>query len=283
MHQDPALAAVTTYRYLRVALVALVVLLFSAVALEWWRTGRSCLQPSISAYVHTPVQSVFVGVLVAMGVGLIALQGSTRTEALLLNVAGMLAPGVAFVPTSDVGTCRSAPVVVAEQSARVANNMAALFVAGGFVGVLAVVLAVRDHRRGRGHRADLLGLVGTAALLGGGAVWFWLDRPSFLAHAHGVAAVPLFLAVTGVVAVNAREARTAPHTDAPKPLAGRSVPAYRWIAGLMLLTLGAAVAGSLLGGPSHLVFWVEVALISLFAVFWALQTVELWSRGLRRS
>ena len=29
------------------------------------------------------------------------------------------------------------------------------------------------------------------------------------------------------------------------------------------------------------VLWVEVVLISLFAVFWLVQTKELWNRGLR--
>ena len=103
MDPDPALGAVKAYRYLRVALVALVVLLFSAIVIEWWATGPSCLEPSISAYYSTPVRAVFVGVLVTMGACLIALEGNTEAEDVLLNVAGMLAPGVAFVPTAASG------------------------------------------------------------------------------------------------------------------------------------------------------------------------------------
>lgn len=283
MQQDPALAAVKTYRYLRVALVALVVLLFAAVVIEWWRTGRSCLQPSISAYVHTPVQSVFVGVLVAMGVGLIALQGSTRAETVLLNVAGMLAPGVAFIPSTDVGTCRSAPTTLAEVPARVATSMGALFVVGALAGVFAAVLAVREHRAGRGHRSDLLGIVGSTVLLGGGAVWYAVGRTSFLEHAHGFAAVPMFLAFVAVVALNARDARSETISASGSRGPRRYVRVYGVIAVLMLLALGVAVVMSLVARSSHVVFWTEVVLILLFAVFWAVQTVELWSRGLRRS
>ena len=39
MEQDPALAAVRTYGYLRLALAGLVLLLFGSVVLEWGATG----------------------------------------------------------------------------------------------------------------------------------------------------------------------------------------------------------------------------------------------------
>ena len=90
MEPDPALAAVKTYNYLRIALAALVLLLYTAVVLEWWAAGR-CLQTSISAYYYTPVHAVFIGVLVTMGVCLVALKGNTDGEDVLMNLAGMLA------------------------------------------------------------------------------------------------------------------------------------------------------------------------------------------------
>ena len=98
MEPDPALAAVKTYNYLRIALAALVLLLYTSVVLEWWAAGR-CLQTSISAYYYTPVHAVFIGVLVTMGICLVALKGNTDGEDALMNLAGMLAPGVAFIPT----------------------------------------------------------------------------------------------------------------------------------------------------------------------------------------
>ena len=50
----------------------------------------------------------------------------------------------------------------------------------------------------------------------------------------------------------------------------------------MLGALVATVVTSLLTRSTPLVFWVEVVLITLFAVFWVVQTTELWNRGLRR-
>ncbi len=91
MKDDPATAAVKTYDYVRIALAALVLLLFTSIAIEWMRAGCG-LQPSISSYYYTPVHSVFIGVLVTMGICLIALQGNTDGEDVLLNLAGMLAP-----------------------------------------------------------------------------------------------------------------------------------------------------------------------------------------------
>ena len=121
---DPARAAVTTYNSLRLALAALVLLLFGSVALEAWAAG-GCLQPSISAYYYTPAGPVLVGVLVAAGVSLIALKGNTDAEDVLMNLAGMLAPGVAFIPTPDAGTCSSAPLAVPDTPSIVANAMPA--------------------------------------------------------------------------------------------------------------------------------------------------------------
>ena len=145
---DPALAAVKTYNYLRIALAALVLLLYTSVVLEWWAAGR-CLQTSISAYYYTPVHAVFIGVLVTMGICLVALKGNTDGEDTLMNLAGMLAPGVAFIPTPGAEQCSSAPLLTPDIPAGVGNNMAALFVTGLVVGVFAVVIARRAGADGR--------------------------------------------------------------------------------------------------------------------------------------
>ena len=279
---DPALGAVKTYRYLRLALAALVVLLFAAVALEWFATGRECLQPSISAYYFTPAQAVFVGVLVTMGVCLIALKGSTEPEDVLLNFAGMLAPGVAFVPTSGVGGCSSVPLDAGDVGANVANNMQAVFVTGVVVAAVVVVMARVDAVGRSLGTWDRVGLVVTGLVLGGGAVWFYVDRETFLEHAHGAAAVPMFLALVAVVWLNARHVQETVQEGVMPPGESRYVPVYRGIAIGMLLALAATVAISLVTGSTSLVFWVEVVLITLFAAFWVVQTVELWRRGLRR-
>jgi len=43
------------------------------------------------------------------------------------------------------------------------------------------------------------------------------------------------------------------------------------------------VAINLATSSAQIVLWVEVVLITLFGVFWLVQTTELWNRGLRRT
>lgn len=286
MEPDPALAAIKTYRYLRIALTALVVLLFTSIALEWWGADR-CVLPSISAYYFTPVQAVFIGVLVTMGASLLALKGNTDGEDVLMNLAGMLAPGVAFIPTVASGACGSSAAGDGIADA-VANNMPALFVTGLAVGVAALLIARRENRANGENRRQSLsaqgrrGLALSAVVLGGGIVWFFADRESFLARGHDAAAIPMFLAIIAVVWLNARDVRRAMQQGSMPPDRSRYVAMYRVVAVSMLAALVATVGLSLLTGSTSLVFWVEVVLLVLFAVFWVIQTVELWDRGLRR-
>ncbi|MBM6399681.1 hypothetical protein [Phycicoccus sonneratiae] len=283
MQPDPALAAVRTYGYLRLALAGLVLLLFTAVLVEFGATGFDCLQTSISAYWHTPARAVFVGVLVTMGVCLVALKGNTPGEDVALNFAGMLAPGVAFIPTSDPGTCSSVPIQPSDVVPAVTNNMQSLFV----LGAVALAVGVVSARRAAGpdglRRGDLLGLGVAFAVMGGGAVWFYVARDSFVAHGHDVSAIPMFLAIVVAVWLNGRDVGRAMTQGSAGSGASRYVRTYRMISTAMLVTLAATVAANLLSPWDHLVLAVEVVLILLFAAFWLVQTKELWDRGLRSS
>jgi hypothetical protein len=92
------------------------------------------LQESISAYYFTPTHSIFVGGLVAIGVALIAVKGSTDLEDALLNVAGVLAPIVAFVPTSPPradDVCKATGFIGDNPKAMIDNNLLS-FAIGGF-------------------------------------------------------------------------------------------------------------------------------------------------------
>lgn len=284
MTETPALAAVKTYRYLRLALVGLVVLLFSSLAIEWLAVDRQCVQTTISAYWHTPVRGVFVGVLVTMGICLIALKGNTKAEDVLLNLAGVLAPGVAFIPTNDFSSCSSVPVVRQDFGPASANNMQALFVLAVTAVLVAVVIAVRESGSlARLQRWDRIGLALGLGATAGGAAWFYLSRDTFLEHGHNVAAVPMFLAVVAVVWFNARDVKEVIEEHPRlKAVRGRYVAAYRVIAVLMGITLALAVTGHLLGWEYALLV-VEILLITLFGVFWIIQTRELWNQGLRDS
>ena len=130
---------------------------------------------------------------------------------------------------------------------------------------------------------DRLGAALTVAVLGGGVVWFVVAPDSFIAHGHDAAAIPMFLAIVGVVWLNARDVQAAVRQGAAPSDHGRYVAMYRMIAVAMLVALAATVAINLATSSTTLVFWVEVVLITLFAVFWLVQTVELWNRGLRRT
>ncbi|MCA1780939.1 MAG: hypothetical protein ABR500_14110 [Dermatophilaceae bacterium] len=281
-HETPALAAIKTYRYLRLALVGLVVLLFASLAIEWLAVGRECVQPTISAYWHTPVRGVFVGVLVTMGICLIALKGNTHTEDILLNLAGILAPGVAFIPTAAFTSCSSVPADGGDSTGAVANNMQSLFVLGVVAVAVALILAVRE-RGGVGRLGlwDRIGLALGLSATTGGAVWFYVSRSTFIEHGHNLAAIPMFLAIVAVVWVNARDVReVVEEYPRLRAVRGRYVAAYRGISVAMLAALGLAVVG-------HLVDWtyallaVELLLIALFGVFWIIQTRELWNQGRR--
>jgi hypothetical protein len=198
-----------------------------------------------------------------------------------MNFAGMLAPGVAFIPTAQAAACSSAPLLAPDVPAFVGNSMPALFLTGLVVALVAAVLARRDGGLASLSAATRWGVALTAAVLGGGIVWFVVDREGFLEHGHDVAAVPMFLAVIAVVWLNARDVQQAVRAGSMPSERSRYVAMYRTIALSMLAALAATVATSLATRSTSLVLWVEVVLIALFAVFWVVQTTELWNRGLR--
>jgi hypothetical protein len=89
---------------LRLAMIGVLVALAISVVLEILNAA-GCVQPSISAYYYTPSRAVFVSALVTIGTCMIVLWGRNKWEDAFLNIAGLLAPVVAFVPTSDVNYC----------------------------------------------------------------------------------------------------------------------------------------------------------------------------------
>ena len=56
--------AIRSYRYLRLAIVVMVLSLGASVIIE--RSDAACWQGSISAYFYTPARSMFVGALVTI-------------------------------------------------------------------------------------------------------------------------------------------------------------------------------------------------------------------------
>lgn len=279
---EPTQAATSTYQYLRIGMVGIVGLLAVSIAIEYGRTpGEGCFQPSISAYYFTPVRALFVGGLTAIGAALIFISGRTKAEDVLLNIAGMLAPVVAVIPTTDVGNCYSTPppadpVIDGELApwvvAGVQNNIPALLVMG-VVGLFAVAMMPVVKERRSPWRALISSDPSTKASLGlivlvlVGAWYAYARWDGFYEHAHGYAAVAMFGFLALAVASNAWERRRRRNgwfwsyvvIAAAMPLTGIVV----WLAG---------------DGWVHAVLVLEAVEIGLFVAFWSLQTVRYWNR-----
>ncbi len=283
--QQQALAK--TIRTLRISMVLLVALLGVAVLHERFATAADCWQTSLSAYWYTPARPVLVGVLVAIGICLVSLKASSELEDGLLNVAGLLAPLVAFVPVprQDIssGSCPSRTVDVAETLAAIDNTVTAYLVIGVVAWLLAAAIAWRARQQARvSTLARLIRLGVTAALLLVGIVWFAAGRDSFVQYAHYAAAVPMFIAFVAVVLWSARRFGLSPAGATRADGSPRYTNRYLVLASAMVLGAGGLGLVGLLTGWDHVVLAVEAWLITLFAVFWVLQTVELWDSGLRR-
>ncbi len=190
-----------TYRFVRLAMVLLVLLLFVAVALHIASSGQ--MLQSISASYYTPVRAVFVSSLCAIGTALIVYQGNTDVEDVLLNGSGFFAFIVAFVPTRPEATCVASAIPQDVQDA-ISNNVTALLViaAVAFVAVMGIqVYATPESERelSKGTGAA----IGVSMLAFLGLTGFYLfNRGGFMCHGHDAAAGLLFL---GIVAVRLRQ------------------------------------------------------------------------------
>jgi hypothetical protein len=250
----------------------------AAVAHEALDVAGDCLKSSISAYYYSPVRGFFVSALMAIGVCLVCLQGSTALEDALLNLAGMLAPVVALVPTPyEANNCPSASRNDHSSSPDVANNMTALLVLGGIALVVTIALAARNGE----SREIWLGILGAVLLWAATAAVFVASRGLFERKAHYAAAIVMFLAIIVVVSINALHfgRRELAQGDG----AGRGVYANRYavIAVSMVVSVAVVLTWKWTAGFEHWVLAIEAALIALFAAFWVAQTAELWNRGLR--
>ena len=273
-----------SYRYLRVSVVAVALLLGAALVLEIGWGGRERFG-SISGYYYSPVRSIFVGALVAIGPALVAIKGRAGWEDTMLDLAGMLAPVIALVPTpledsrADVECPGGASACVPPEFVPgVVNNIGALAVLGivaiGFAWFSAGPVIRRQASTRYGIAAAVVVWVVFVAV-------FLFAQDTFLTVAHYSAAVPFFLLIAGVAYLNGRRAPARRDVAVLTPdTYGR---AYRTISGLMIATLlltGLYYAVAALAGVERwfaTIAVVESVLLVLFVVFWVLQTVENWN------
>jgi hypothetical protein len=275
-----------TYRFLRLAMVALVLLLFAAVVIEVVQAG-GCVRTSLSSYWWTPARGAFVGALVAIGACLIIIKGNTEVEDVLLNIAGLLAAVVAFVPIKDPGECVSAPTAATDLRPDVFNNVTALAVTGLVSVAVALVLARREAQRAGEAWLPMRHVVGIgSSLLMGGillAGFLWA-RQLFEVAAHYVAAIPMFLILLVVMVLNARsKARTDAGQDGRTEQRADLANRYSTLAAATIALVVPLLAAKWALGWEHALLWTEVVVVLAFAVFWVLQTIELWDEdcGLR--
>src|ERR1700760_1241446 len=97
MFSESTQAPAKSYRYLRIAMIALLVALAAAVFYQ--RSQQTSFLASVSAYYYTSAQGIFVGALIGLGASMIALQGMGDPENMFLNLGGIFAIVVAIVPT----------------------------------------------------------------------------------------------------------------------------------------------------------------------------------------
>ncbi len=306
--KPPPVMALRTYTSLRLGSVAVIALL--AIAIVWeifYGTIDNCLQGSISAYYYTPVQSVFVGTLLTLGLVMIVLWGRRPFEDAFFNLAGMLAPVVAFVPTNDTNRCgitdasgaqvdstaEKNDVLEANRDAIVNNMTAYFFVVAAVlvivlvVGILAQVLrwpSIVEHPVAYWFPWGL-----ALALWIFGANKFWGDREWIYSEAHEWAATIMFVFIGLVVihigyhkwrAERLREGSTESQHSGRRRKPGAT--AYFAIAALMVVGVVVfRLAPDVL--PAQLqdnrTFWLEAWEIALLAVFWSLQTWDRWDEG----
>jgi hypothetical protein len=276
--------AIKTYRYLRLSIVVVVASLLASVLIEVAHAG--CWQESISAYFYTPTHSIFVGGLVAIGVALIAVKGCTDLEDALLNVAGVLAPIVAFVPTTPPradDVCKATGFIGggdAGAKAMIDNNVIA-FAIGGLLAIILTWCVGRfveggarpvDERPAPDPKPSAasigIGLALSLVLLAIGLIWYFGFRDSFLDQAHGGAAGAMFGIVAVVMLINAFTAR----------------PTFRPWYGALFGTMVGGVVVALVGIRiddewRHQILVLEILELTPFAIYWVLQTVEHWDGG----
>src|SRR6478736_4754821 len=269
---------VFTYRYLRGAMIALLLMLLLSVGYQ------SCWLGSISAYYYTPARGVFVGSLCALGACLIAYKGHSPEEDVLLNFSGFMAFVVAMVPTVPDGRCgpNAYTQTPAEIAAAVRNNIWSLVVVAVLAALVAAWLKRGAMTRDPSDRPTVRSMVVSAVcglVLLAELTLFLVLRDRFIALSHGIAAGTMVAGVIAVMVFSALRAEerhqgTTGGTGASGTLYKRI---YIAIAVALAFALGATVLTALtVRGFDHLILIAEVIIIVLFAAYWGVQTKELW-------
>lgn len=276
----------SSYRYLRLAIIVLLSGLFAALAFQQLVSG--CIESSISAYYYSPVHALFIGALVATGAAMIALKGRTTVEDTFFNVAGFLAPVVALVPTTRqpklCDTTRDA--LNLNRDDLVPNSLFALLVAALVIVGVTIGVAMRKQvlkeRVSDVRRALKTAVVPSLVYVAAGVITVFGAGKPLYTFLHFGSAVGLFVAIyLAIFSLLSKRVHGALHRaltwekpteDYKKPVK----PYLGWYTAILYATAPAAALAAISG--SNRVFWLEVVGVTSFAVFWGVQTFELWDR-----
>jgi hypothetical protein len=294
LHPAHDVAAIKTYRYLRLGMLAAVAALSYSILEERYAHGVHCFIGSISGYYYSPVHPVFIGVMVSVGVALLVIKGRTVVEDTCLSLAGVLAPIVAFIPTTfdPSDKCGSEMAIVGHylppaKDPRVAANSisndlhAYLFAGSVAIGLLLVAAFVQRRRSNRPDATTTMNeyTAGTWWSLAAAAIFVvigWLLVAfdySLVIQGHAWAALGMFAFLAIAALSNGILGILKNHTKIQYSVI------YIIIAALMVVS-GAVFMGyryidrSAFNG--HVILYIEIVELTLFTAFWAIQTIERW-------
>lgn len=266
-----------TYRYVRLSIVGAVLLLAVSLVIVFATVGPIA---SISHAIYTPGRSIFVGVLFGVALALVALSGHSVEQA-LLDIAALCAPVIAIVPTplrtGDVpgliADCPdpATPCVPVAEVPGIQNGMISLVVLAA-CGIVAAIVIARAQRTLSAGTAWSIGVA--VALVIAAAVWGLAAPGSFLMFGHLVATSTFFGIIVVVAAIGA-------FTSLPPWRTWYAIIAIAiaidlvFLVTVVVLRLNGVDLVERTGVP--FIFIGETIAVALFAVFWTLQTVQLWN------
>lgn len=243
-----------TYRYLRLGVVGMVVVIFASVGVAATSVGWL---PSISDYFYSPARTSLTGALIAVSLALFALSGR-GIERALLDAAALFAPLIAFIPTT--GAQCQPRCIPAAYEADAANGVATYLI----VGTLALAAAAILAALGQVSWAALAPTGGLAVVVLAtlGVAWAFA-RDAVVAQGHVIATVVFIALFAAVTLLNALR---------PPFRAG-----YAAIAVLLVAVLLAYLAFLPRAEDVPVVLIAEAGALALFCAFWVLQSIEKWN------
>lgn len=248
-----------------------------------WALTDLHFQGSISAYFYTPIRPVFVGVLFACGIGLVAYSSSDIVENMLLNLSGVMAFFVATIPTppdkddlagalaaSDSMDYGATAVIITSVLAYLMQvGVSRRWLPSALAGAPGAAEETSPDQRRPTRVARVVAIVtmATVIVFTVALVTKYDGRQKL----HYVAAILLFAGMAVVAILNARRAGHRRHQMAYGIAA----------TGMVAITILAAIAhfapsGSLVKCIS--LFYSEAGLIASFMLHWITQSLELHGR-----